>query len=360
MPNCGSQVILCDVPINFDTYKGCTHACSYCFTQRKVSLQNAAPAEGAGSLRNFIEGRRNALTSWCDWNIPLHWGSMSDPFQPGERRMKRSLACLEVLAETGYPMIVSTKGTGLLTEEPWLSLLGKCNVVVQVSMVHPDFDEWEPGTPPFAERLKALPVLARNSKRLIVRVQPYVVGYVSRVNHYFGDYAEAGVHGLIFEGLKRFTSAAGMEKIGADFVFPIERLRADFRELREAAHEHGMKFYAGENRLRYMGDSATCCGVGDLPDWRVNKANMNYLPEIIYTDKMKEPGTALPFKSFAQDASSSHTLAKMSYEDAMTIAKGTRTNRLSMGLSIEEPAGGTKRGRQAKPRNPQGQAAEGQ
>jgi hypothetical protein len=143
-------------------------------------------------------------------------------------------------------------------------------------------------------------------------------------------------------------------------VFPVERLRSEWRELRQAAHDHGLRFYSGENRLRYMGDSATCCGVGDLPDWRVNKANMNYLPEIIYTDRQKEQGTALPFKSFAQDASSSHTLAKMSYEDAMTIAKDTRTNRLAMGLSIEEPAGGAKRGRPAKQGNPQGQAAEGQ
>ncbi len=31
MPECGSQVILCDLPVRMDTYKGCSHNCKYCF-----------------------------------------------------------------------------------------------------------------------------------------------------------------------------------------------------------------------------------------------------------------------------------------------------------------------------------------
>ena len=38
MPRCGSQCFLCDLPIRFDTYKGCTHLCKYCFVQRKNTL----------------------------------------------------------------------------------------------------------------------------------------------------------------------------------------------------------------------------------------------------------------------------------------------------------------------------------
>ena len=38
MPDCGSQVFLCDVPIRFDTYEGCSHDCKYCFASRKKSI----------------------------------------------------------------------------------------------------------------------------------------------------------------------------------------------------------------------------------------------------------------------------------------------------------------------------------
>lgn len=39
MPDCGSQCWLCDLPVRFDTYKGCTHGCKYCFVQRKNTLE---------------------------------------------------------------------------------------------------------------------------------------------------------------------------------------------------------------------------------------------------------------------------------------------------------------------------------
>lgn len=342
MPACGSQTILCDVPINFDTYKGCTFRCSYCFTQRKRSLSKAEPGESVGSLRNFIEGRRDSLTRWADWDIPIHWGAMADPFQHLERKERRSLACLELLAETQYPVIVSTKSL-LPAEEPWLSLIARCNLVFQMSMVHHDFDEWEPGAPSFQQRLEVLPVMARAAKRVIVRVQPYVIGYVERIAHYLPDYREAGVHGLIFEGLKRPASGVavgssqrlGMEKVGADMVFPTERLAEDFRELRERIHEHGMQFYSGENRLRFMGDSPTCCGVADIEGWRVNTANMNHLP-IVYTEKQQEPGTGAWGKASAQDTKTAHTLVGLSYKDVMEVASHTKGNRLAMGLSIDE------------------------
>ena len=82
MPKCGSQVVLCDLPVRFDTYKGCSHGCVYCFAQKKANMSDIKPYESVFVLKNFIEGKRGRDTSWCDWDIPLHWGGMSDPFQP--------------------------------------------------------------------------------------------------------------------------------------------------------------------------------------------------------------------------------------------------------------------------------------
>lgn len=74
MPRCGSQIILCDLPIRFDTYKGCAHGCKYCFVQRKQKGANVVKGETINALKSFIESKRNRETNWCDWNIPLHWG----------------------------------------------------------------------------------------------------------------------------------------------------------------------------------------------------------------------------------------------------------------------------------------------
>lgn len=58
MPNCGSQCWLCDLPIRFDTYKGCSHGCEYCFVKRngKVDLKDIKVFESVETLKRFIGG----------------------------------------------------------------------------------------------------------------------------------------------------------------------------------------------------------------------------------------------------------------------------------------------------------------
>ena len=97
--------------------------------------------------RSFIEGKRGRKTAWCDWNIPIHWGGMSDPFQPIEKNIRASYECLKLLAETKYPFVVSTKGK-LVVDPEYLDLLAQCNCVVQVSMVCSKYDPLEPGPRP--------------------------------------------------------------------------------------------------------------------------------------------------------------------------------------------------------------------
>lgn len=139
MPKCGSQIAICDLPIRFDTYEGCSHLCTYCFVLRKNDLK-VEMGESAQALRRWITGARSQEFMWCDWDIPLHWGGMSDPFQPVEKKERRSLEALKVLAETKYPFVVSTKNA-LIADEPYLELIKQSNCVVQFSAVCPKYDK---------------------------------------------------------------------------------------------------------------------------------------------------------------------------------------------------------------------------
>ena len=42
---CGTQVILCNLPVRFDTYKGCSHGCKYCFAQKKQNIAKIQKSE---------------------------------------------------------------------------------------------------------------------------------------------------------------------------------------------------------------------------------------------------------------------------------------------------------------------------
>lgn len=303
MPECGSQCWLCDLPVRFDTYRGCTHGCKYCFVQRKSGLE-VQPHESAKQLAQFIAGKRTGETRWADWDIPIHWGGMSDPFQPCEKSMKRSLEALQLLAETGYPCVISTKGK-LCIEEPYLSLIGQGNIVMQVSAVCSKYDALEPGAPSYEERLHMVEVLSKTAKRVIVRAQPYICDVFNDVRDNIKRIADAGAHGIVFEGMKFNRKKPGTVRCGADFVIPVQYLKADFERLRGECHKHGLAFYAGENRLRAMGDSLTCCGVDGLEGFKPNTYNLAHIlngDKVIPGGVLLQPGTATPFQTVYQTA----------------------------------------------------------
>ncbi len=317
---CGSQIVLCNLPIRFDTYTGCSHGCRYCFVQKKNGqLEAVKKGDDVKALRSFIEGKRTGETAWCDWNIPVHWGGMSDPFQPIEKKYGISLECLKLLAETQYPFVVSTKGK-LICDPEYLDLLARCNCVLQISMVCSKYDKLETGAPSYEQRLEMLRKTSAVVKRTIVRVQPYMHEVLKDVLANLPRVAEAGAHGVVLEGMKFAKKKPGLVRIGGDCCYPIEILRADFEQIKTEAHRNGLVFYSGENRLRSMGDDMTCCGIEGLEGFKPNEYNICMMmngkhPEP--TERMKTVGTAEAFKTLNQTAGSGQKIAKQSLAGIM-------------------------------------------
>lgn len=321
MPKCGTQIIFCELPIRFDTYSGCSHACEYCFANRKRDISQIEKDEGPQSLLNFINGKRDFNTNWCDFKIPLHWGGMSDPFQPIEKQVKNSLRCLEILAKTKYPFVVSTKGI-LPMQEPYYSLFKECNCVFQVSLTCKDIiDRFEKGAPGIDKRLEMIEKMSKIVKRVIVRCQPYMVEYHRQIVETVPLIAKAGAYAITYEALKLTKKRKGMEKNGADFVYPKNVLAFYFNNLKKVCHDNGLVFLSAENRLREMGDHFNCCGAGNLEGFECNRANLNHYrfdnDNFIYTNKMKQQGTAGVFLQLKQNTVAKKYLKDKSYAEIM-------------------------------------------
>lgn len=341
MPDCGSQCWLCDLPVHFDTYTGCTHDCRYCFARKQRNIEQIGLNEGPKQLADFISGKRNRDTNWCDWDIPIHIGGLSDPFQPLEKKYRRMYECLEILAETKYPVIISTKGRLCVTPE-YLSLLSKCNVCMQVSIVCQSYDKLEKGAPPFEERLEMVATLAKTVPRVNVRVQPYMHEVFREVMDNVPRFAEAGAYGATFEGMKFQKKKPGLIKCGGDMVYPVNILQHDFERLRDECHKAGIKFWSGENRLRRMGDSLTCCGIEGMEGFIPNTYNLNHLlngDKVEPTNLMCQPQTAQCMHATAQKAGAWERQKNMSFRDALLMmyaeSKKTCDDVLGVGLNIK-------------------------
>jgi DNA repair photolyase len=268
---------------------------------------------------DFINGKRKQVTNWCDWDIPLHWGGMSDPFQPCEKVHRASYECLKVFAATKYPFVVSTKGKLVATEE-YLQLLKQCNCVVQISMVCDKYDKIETGAPTYQERLEMCKKVSKNCKRLIVRVQPYMTEVFTDVMNNLPKLKEVGVYGITIEGMKFISKKQGLEKLGGDMVYPVKTLLNHFTKIKARCQKLGLKFYCAENRLRWLGDSLTCCGCDGLEGFRPNNYNLCHFingDKPAPTAAMQKINTAMSLRALFQNTGNMGFFKKQSFADFM-------------------------------------------
>lgn len=266
-----SNIFICDLPIRMDNYSGCSHNCSYCFAKKRNDISKIKGVDMSKALRDFISGYRANAVKIFDYKIPLHWGGMSDPFQPIEREKRLSDKLLDIFIETQYPFVVSTKGEAVFD---YIEKLKKCNCVVQFSAVCPRYDQYEPNAMPFNKRLEVMALLSPY-KRVIARVQPYQPFVLNDVLESVSKFADAGIYGLIFEGMKYQNAKKGTIRFAGDNVYPVKILLEHFMKIKAKANDLGLKVFAGENRLRQYGDSLCCCGIEGM-GWQYHTANLNH------------------------------------------------------------------------------------
>lgn len=179
----------------------------------------------------------------------------------------------------------------------------------------------ESGASTFEERIVAASKISQY-KRVIIRVQPYVVGVFKNVLKNIDRFNDAGVYGVVFEGIKYFSKQTGTVKLGNDYVYPANALRRNFEIFKEKLHSKGMRFYSGENRLRSMGDDLCCCGIDGM-GWKPNTANLNhYLFDRVnykFTESMRTSKGNGCFSSINQDSKAKTTLQELTFEDVMNL-----------------------------------------
>jgi DNA repair photolyase len=105
---------------------------------------------------------------------------VTDPYQPVERRLKLTRACLEVLAEFRNPVNIVTKNSLVTRDLDFLTELAGCQAVaVFISVTTLDTElrkVLEPRTSPPAARLATISALARAGISTGVLVAPVIPG----------------------------------------------------------------------------------------------------------------------------------------------------------------------------------------
>ena len=201
-------------------YRGCSHACRYCFARPTHEYLDFDPGVDFDSQvvvkTNVAEVLRRELfrPSWT--REPVALGTNTDPYQRAEGRYVLMPGIIAALADSGTPFSILTKGTLLRRDLPLLTeASGRVDVSVSVSLAVGDAHlhrELEPGTPSPEARLGLITAIrdaGLDCHVMLAPVLPYLTDAPGQLDDLLGRIAAAGATGVTVFGLHLRGSTRG-------------------------------------------------------------------------------------------------------------------------------------------------------
>lgn len=193
-------------------YRGCTHACVYCFARGTHAWLDLDPGEGFDRdivvKVNVVEILRRELAkaTWRRERVAL--GTNTDPYQRAEGRYRLMPGILRALADAGTPASILTKGTLIRRDLPLIAELAR-SVPISLAMsiaVHDTSlaDSLEPGAPSAAARLQTVAAAAELGlpvEVFLMPVLPYLTDSRDHLERAAAAASRAGAGSAVFSTL---------------------------------------------------------------------------------------------------------------------------------------------------------------
>ena len=273
---------------SINPYRGCEHGCIYCFarpTHEYLGFSAGLDFESRIMVKRAAPRLLEAELLSPKWKPHLLMMSgVTDCYQPIERKLKITRACLEVLAKFKNPVAILTKNKLVTRDIDILSELAKHNAVVvnlSVTSLDPKLQRiLEPRTSAPLARIDAVSQLRSAGIPVGVMVAPVIPG----INDHEipAIVAACGKAGAQFAGhvlLRLPWAVAPLFEHWLDEHFPdrkakvLERVRA-FR---------GGKLYDSRWRTRQIGDGVFAEQIASLFNIACRRAGMTERPKLSTT-----------------------------------------------------------------------------
>jgi len=155
-------------------YVGCTHACIYCYADY-YTKKFSGHKEGWGS---FVDVKINAPEILVKEIVKKRRGivyisSLTDPYQPIEKKYEITRNILEILARYNWPVVIQTKSSLILRDLDVLSRFKEIEVgFTIISLDENKCKKLERFAPSPSERIKALKKLKESGIKTFVFIGP--------------------------------------------------------------------------------------------------------------------------------------------------------------------------------------------
>jgi DNA repair photolyase len=214
---------------SINPYRGCEHGCIYCFARPSHAFHDLSPGLDFES-RLFAKPDAAALLhaelGRPGYEVrPIALGTNTDPYQPIERDWRITRALLEVLAETGHPVAITTKSDRVLRDLDLLAPMaarGLATVCVSVTSLDPNVAATiEPRAPTPARRLAAVRQLSAAGVPTYVSIAPVIPAITDHeLEHLIERAAAAGAEQVFFIPVRLPWEVAPLFRAWLDEHFP--------------------------------------------------------------------------------------------------------------------------------------------
>ncbi len=167
---------------SINAYRGCEHGCIYCFARPSHAYHDLSPGldfETKLFAKPDAAKLLRAELSKPGYKVaPIAMGTNTDPYQPIEAQWQITRQCIEVLAQTHHPLIITTKSDRILRDIELLANMARQDLIaVAISITSLDARisrTVEPRAPHPEKRLAAVKVLAKAGIPAHVNVAPVI------------------------------------------------------------------------------------------------------------------------------------------------------------------------------------------
>lgn len=168
---------------SLNPYRGCSHACRYCYARESHTFLNLNVAEDFEQqlfVKHNLKERLSRELHRISSDAVIAVGTVTDPYQPLEGRHRLTRTAIELMAASGHAFTLTTKSPLLERDLDLLAPLGQRHQVgVQVSLTTLDREmlkRLEPGASPPNRRLEMIQRLSQLNIPVGVFVAPIIPG----------------------------------------------------------------------------------------------------------------------------------------------------------------------------------------
>lgn len=214
---------------SINPYRGCEHGCIYCFARPTHAFHDLSPGLDFESKLfakpDAAKLLRGELAKPGYQVRPMAMGTNTDPYQPIEAKWRITRSVLEVLAETGHPVMITTKSDRVTRDIDILAPMaarGLASVALSITSLTPEISRTlEPRAPSARKRLAAVKVLSEAGIPTMVAIAPVVPGITDHeLDHIVEAAAEAGARGAFFLPVRLPHEVAPLFRAWLDEHFP--------------------------------------------------------------------------------------------------------------------------------------------